>query len=82
MSGTAFCTVILHVAPEAAVGGPLALAMTGDYIRVSVCEKRVDLLVDESELSRRRASVKKRPLPGRDWAALYARTVQQANLGY
>jgi dihydroxy-acid dehydratase len=48
---------VLHVAPEAAVGGPLALVRSGDRIRLSVQERRLDLLVDEAELARRRADV-------------------------
>jgi dihydroxy-acid dehydratase len=47
---------VLHVAPEAAVGGPLALVRSGDRIRLSVKERRLDLLVDEAELARRRAA--------------------------
>jgi dihydroxy-acid dehydratase len=54
MSGTAYGTVVLHVAPEAAVGGPLALVRSGDRIRLSVKERRIDLLVDAAELERRR----------------------------
>jgi dihydroxy-acid dehydratase len=54
MSGTAYGTIVLHVAPEAAVGGPLALVRSGDRIRLSVKERRIDLLVDEAELARRR----------------------------
>src|SRR5262245_34685628 len=61
MSGTAYGTIVLHVAPEAAVGGPLGLVRTGDKIRLSVKERRLDLLVDESELQRRRASPGVRP---------------------
>jgi dihydroxy-acid dehydratase len=61
MSGTAYGTIVLHVAPEAAVGGPLALVRSGDKIRLSVKERRLDLLVDESELQRRRASHGVRP---------------------
>jgi dihydroxy-acid dehydratase len=53
MSGTAYGTIVLHVAPEAAVGGPLALVRSGDRIRLSVTERRLDLLVDEAELTRR-----------------------------
>jgi L-arabonate dehydrase len=54
MSGTAFGTIVLHVAPEAAVGGPLALVENGDMIDIDVDARRLDLLVDESELARRR----------------------------
>ena len=48
MSGTAFGTIVLHVAPEAAAGGPLGLVETGDTIRLSVRERRIDLLVDDA----------------------------------
>jgi len=58
MSGTAYGTIVLHVAPEATVGGPLALVRTGDRIRLSVKERRLDLLVDEGELSQRREALK------------------------
>ena len=54
MSGTAYGTIILHVAPEAAAGGPLGLVQSGDRIRLSVRERRLDLLVDDAELQRRR----------------------------
>ena len=54
MSGTAFGTVVLHVAPEAAAGGPLALVRDGDRIRLDSAGRRLDLLVDEAELARRR----------------------------
>ncbi|MEO8667502.1 MAG: dihydroxy-acid dehydratase, partial [Bauldia sp.] len=56
MSGTAYGAVVLHVTPEAAAGGPLALVRTGDRIRLSVKDRRLDLLVDEAELDRRRNS--------------------------
>ncbi|MDX2205169.1 MAG: dihydroxy-acid dehydratase [Hyphomicrobiaceae bacterium] len=56
MSGTAYGTIVLHVAPEAAVGGPLALVRTGDRIRLSVAERTLDLLVAEAELAQRRAA--------------------------
>src|SRR4029077_4360690 len=54
MSGTAFGTVILHVSPESAVGGPLGLVRTGDKIRLSVKERRLEVLLSESELDGRR----------------------------
>jgi dihydroxy-acid dehydratase len=54
MSGTAYGTIVLHVTPEAAIGGPLALVRSGDLIRLSVAEARLDLLVDDAELARRR----------------------------
>src|SRR5262245_41780315 len=53
MSGTAFGTIVLHVAPEAAAGGPLALVRSGDRVRLSVKERRLDLLLDKAEMDRR-----------------------------
>ena len=58
MSGTAYGTIVLHVAPEAAIGGPLGLVRTGDRIRLSVTERRLDLLVDQDELQRRRQALR------------------------
>jgi dihydroxy-acid dehydratase len=55
MSGTAYGTIVLHVTPEAAAGGPLGLTRTGDRIRLSVRARTLDLLVDDAELARRRA---------------------------
>jgi dihydroxy-acid dehydratase len=81
MSGTAFGTIILHVVPEASIGGPLALVQNGDQIRLSVQNKSLDLLIDEAESSRRRSLWKQPVLPERGWAGLYARAVQQADLG-
>jgi dihydroxy-acid dehydratase len=57
MSGTAYGTIVLHVTPEAALGGPLALVRSGDLIRLSVAEARLDLLVDDAELARRRVAL-------------------------
>ena len=70
MSGTAYGTIILHIAPEAAVGGPLALVRTGDKIRLSVKERTLDLLVDEAELAKRRAARSKPPAAARARARL------------
>jgi len=56
MSGTAYGTIVLHVAPEAAIGGPLGLVRTGDRISLSVKERRIDLMVDAAELEKRRAA--------------------------
>ena len=82
MSGTAFGTIVLHVTPEAAAGGPLALVRTGDRIRLSIQERRVDLLVDEAELARRRAAMPARPpLAERGYAKLYQDHVLQADGG-
>ncbi len=57
MSGTAFGTVVLHVSPESAIGGPLSLVRNGDMIELDAAEGRLDLLVDDAELARRRASL-------------------------
>jgi dihydroxy-acid dehydratase len=82
MSGTAYGTVVLHVSPEAAVGGPLALVRNGDRIRISVAARRIDLLVADDELARRRAQWRApAPVPARGYARLYMEHVQQAELG-
>lgn len=84
MSGTAFGTIVLHVAPEASVGGPLALVRNGDRIRLSVANKSIELLVDDDELARRRAEwqpVNVPPEERRGYDRLYAETVLQADAG-
>jgi dihydroxy-acid dehydratase len=81
MSGTAYGTVVLHCAPEAAAGGPLALVKDGDTIRLSVSENRIDLLVGDEELARRKDKLVKPEVPKRGWARLYAEHVLQANEG-
>ena len=81
MSGTAYGTIVLHCAPEAAVGGPLALVRDGDRIRLDVPNRTVDLLVDESELETRRAAFQLPELPKRGWRWLHASTVMQAPEG-
>ena len=82
MSGTAFGTIVLHVTPEAAIGGPLAYVRTNDRIRLSVKNRRLELLVDEQTLAQRRANT---PLaattPTRGYAKLYADHVTQADHG-
>lgn len=78
MSGTAFGTIVLHIAPESAVGGPLAAVRNGDRIRLSVQNKTLDLLVDAKDISVRLQSIARKDLPTRGYQALYARTVQQA----
>jgi len=78
MSGTAFGTVILHVAPEAAVGGPLGIVCNGDRIRLSVKNKRIDLLVDEKTIAKRLTGLAPPPAPRRGYAALYQNSVTQA----
>jgi dihydroxy-acid dehydratase len=82
MSGTAYGTIVLHVSPEAAVGGPLALVRNGDRIRLSVKERSIELAVPEPELQKRRASWKP-PVtpPARGYAKLYMDHVLQAEHG-
>ena len=82
MSGTSFGTVVLHVAPEAAAGGPLALVQDGDLIELNVPERRIDLLVAPEELARRRAIWKPAPSPHlRGYPRLYIDHVLQADEG-
>jgi dihydroxy-acid dehydratase len=81
MSGTAFGTIVLHVTPEAAAGGPLALIETGDRIRLSVREQRIELLVPEAELARRRQAWRPPPKPRRGWDRIMAEQVLQADEG-
>jgi dihydroxy-acid dehydratase len=82
MSGTAFGTIVLHVTPDAASGGPLALVRTGDRIRLSVKARRVDLLVDEGELRRRAAAASRmQEQPERGYAKLYAQEILGADEG-
>lgn len=82
MSGTGYGTCVLHVAPEASVGGPLALVRTGDLVRVDVPARSLDLLVDEAELERRRAAWQPpQPPATRGWVRLYSEHVLQADKG-
>lgn len=82
MSGTAFGTVILHVSPESAVGGPLGVVRTGDTIRLSVRERRLDVLVSDEDLARRRQQLPPpKPAPPRGYARLYAQSVLGAEFG-
>jgi dihydroxy-acid dehydratase len=81
MSGTAFGSIVLHVAPEAAIGGPLAAVRTGDRIRLSISEKRIDLLVADEEVQRRLGEAVPPPKPKRGYKALYRNTVLQAPEG-
>jgi len=82
MSGTAYGTVVLHTAPEAAAGGPLALVESGDMIELDVEARRVHLDVADDELARRRARWKApAPHSARGWVKLYCSTVQQADKG-
>jgi len=84
MSGTAFGTIVLHITPESAVGGPLALVQTGDRIRLDVARRSIDLLIDQAELAKRRAVLK--PVATPDWAErgyahLFHETILQADDG-
>lgn len=82
MSGTAYGTVVLHVCPESAVGGPLALVRTGDWIELDVDDRRLHLDVSDEELARRREQWE--PAPAREergWARLYTDRVVQADRG-
>ncbi|MDH2444827.1 dihydroxy-acid dehydratase [Amnibacterium sp. CER49] len=84
MSGTAYGTVVLHVAPEAAAGGPLALVRTGDWIVLDVRARRIDLDVPADELARRlptEATVRGFAAPRRGWERLYVDHVQGAETG-
>ena len=81
MSGTAYGTVILHVAPEAAVGGPLAFVKNGDMIELDVAARRLHLDVSEQELARRKAVWRAPVPPPRGWYRLFHEHVQQANRG-
>ncbi|OYX72667.1 MAG: dihydroxy-acid dehydratase [Rhizobiales bacterium 32-66-11] len=84
MSGTAFGTIVLHMTPESAAGGPLGLVKTGDSIRLDVEGRRIDLLVDEAEMDARRAALALQPappLPERGYARLFVDSVLQADEG-
>ena len=82
MSGTAYGTVVLHICPEAAIGGPLALVRDGDFIELDVEGRRLHLEVAEDELDRRRAQWKRPELPMKGgYQQLYVEHVNQANTG-
>ncbi|MFD1107714.1 IlvD/Edd family dehydratase [Pseudoroseomonas ludipueritiae] len=82
MSGTAFGTIVLHITPEAAIGGPLALVRTGDRIALDVEARSLELLVEAEELARRAAEAPPpRPAPRRGYAKLFHDTVLQADRG-
>lgn len=84
MSGTAFGTIILHVAPEASVGGPLALVRNGDQIKLSVKNKSIELLVSNEELAQRKLGWKSENIPAeqrRGYDRLYSSEVSQADEG-
>jgi dihydroxy-acid dehydratase len=79
MSGTAYGTIVLHVTPDAASGGPLGLVRNGDRIRLSVADRRLDLMVDAAELARR--SVARPERPSRGYARLYRDEILEADRG-
>ena len=82
MSGTAAGTIVLHVTPEAAIGGPLAYVQNGDRIRLSVANREIALLVDDAELARRTAAQPiVRPAAERGYRKLFLQTVTQADQG-
>jgi dihydroxy-acid dehydratase len=82
MSGTAYGTIVLHVSPESAVGGPLAFVRNGDRIALSVANRSLNLLVDDAEIARRKAAHKPATAEGlRGYARLYMETVMQAESG-
>jgi dihydroxy-acid dehydratase len=84
MSGTAFGSIVLHVTPESAIGGPLALVKTGDRIRLDVPARKLELLVSDAELEVRRRQWKA-PRPRREdargYRKLFLDTVTQADRG-
>ena len=81
MSGTAYGTVVLHVSPEAAVGGPLALVKSGDMIRLDVPARQLSLEVEDAVLEQRRTQWAPPSAPQRGWAKLYVDHVLQAHEG-
>lgn len=84
MSGTAFGSIVLHVTPEAAIGGPLALVQDGDMIRLDVASRQLELLVDDAELARRQAAWTPPPAHAgsdRGYKKLYLEQVLQADEG-
>src|SRR6266481_5378288 len=84
MSGTAFGTIVLHITPESAVGGPLALVKNGDMIRLDVAKRSIDLLIDARELEKRRAALPAVATPEwarRGYAHLFNQTILQADEG-
>ena len=84
MSGTAFGTIVLHITPESAVGGPLALVKTGDTIRLDVKNRKIDLMIDDAELKKRQSALVERTTPEwakRGYAHLFNETITQADEG-
>jgi dihydroxy-acid dehydratase len=82
MSGTSYGACVLHVSPESYVGGPLALLKTGDIVRLDLENRRLDMLVDEAELARRRAAwTPPQPRFERGWGWMYINHITQADKG-
>jgi len=85
MSGTAFGTIVLHISPESAVGGPVAIVRTGDHILLDVEARKLELLIDGAELQHRLAAWKlspsRRSRPTRGYARLFEESILQANEG-
>lgn len=82
MSGTSYGACVLHVAPEGFVGGPLALLKTGDTVRLDLPNRRLDMLVDEEEIARRKAEWKApEPRYQRGWGYMFSKHVTQADKG-
>ena len=82
MSGTSYGACVLHVAPEAAIGGPLALVKTGDMIRVNVPKRSIDMLVSDEELAARRAAwIAPEPKATRGYNWMFTKHIQQADKG-
>jgi dihydroxy-acid dehydratase len=81
MSGTAFGTIILHVSPESATGGPLGLIRTGDEIRLSVKNRTIDVMVSEQDLENRRREMQPIRRAQRGYAKLYADSVLGPEFG-
>ena len=82
MSGTAFGTIVLHVTPDAASGGPLGLVHNGDHIRLSVKRRRIELLIDDAEMQKRaRVAARQPQIPQRGYAKLFAEQILGADEG-
>ena len=82
MSGTSYGACVLHVAPESHVGGPLALVQDGDAIRLDIEGRRIDVLISDEEMARRKAAWQApEPKFQRGYGTLYLKHIQQADKG-
>ncbi len=81
MSGTAYGTVVLHVAPEAAAGGPLSLVLDGDVVNLDVAKRSLNLEISEADLQSRRRAWQAAPSPVSGYSKLYCHHVMQADRG-